>query len=1123
MNLIKKGLLAISLFVSANAFSVILVPLNSEWKYVKGTADPVGSTNEWTTVGYNDAAWLTGNAPFWYASSFSVDGGTNLTDMRYNYTSVFLRKKFTITQHDSMLTGVSLRFGYDDGFRLWINGKLVLEKFPPQTFNYNDSATGTIGTYNLDTVVNINLANSGIKSGENVVAVAAYNKAIGSSSDFYFNLSVDVQMVQPSLPKGPDVTFSKPGGYYDSNFNLILTSPNVGDTIIYTLDCSDPKISSTVLSGKSPVTIAVNPASTSNRPATPAFVVRATVKKSGFSIANSETRTYIFINQVKTQSYPGAPWPNYNVNGQYIDYDVDSKVINDARYANLFGPALKSIPTVSLVTDNENLFSPDSGIYVNAMNRGADWEYPASLELIDSTNVFQFSSNMGLRIRGGWSRHPENAKHAFRVFFRNEYGKKSLDYPIYGSIGAPKFDKFDLRCAQNYSWSYYDNPVMTYVQDEYCRDAQGMMGQPYTRSRYCQLFLNGMYWGLYEFQERPEANFASSYVGGDKDNFDVIKMAPDIGGIEATDGTLDKWQQVYNLTNLGFSGNVNYYKLQGLNSQGAVDTTIEALVDIDNLIDYMMNIFYSGNFDAPVSEFGGNNYPNNFYCIKNRKEKREGFIFIVHDAEHTFNYIEGSEQGNNGGVYENRVTLPEMQQPAFSRFHPQWLHQRLTANAEYRMKFADKAYKYLFNNGLFTPDVVEKNFRARANQIDLAIIGESARWGDSRYGNLNTKDDSWVPAIENTVSEFIAYRTDIVISQLQEADLLPNFYPPVVKKDNARLDIQQYNLNAPINITLTNPNSGGTIYYTLDGSDPRNTGGGLNAAANTLTSGATINIPYALKLKARVKNGTTWSPVRELLFTNKTNRENIHITELQYHPIAYGSSGDKDLEFIEFKNTGSFGVDLGGVKLDSAVNVTFPLGTIINPNGFVVAASDKDGFEMLYKRKPTIEFKGSLNNAGERLMMIDESNAVLLDMDYEPTYPWPIQADGTGYSLVPKVANPTGNPALTTYWKYSFKKYGSPFADDEYDDAIEDVIITSNDIVAYPNPVTDKLIVKWSGNKKISNIEMVDISGRLMFSRNVYYQNNLVIPVKTLAIRPGLYIIRFKGNEELQTIKVLVK
>ena len=49
------------------------------------------------------------------------------------------------------------------------------------------------------------------------------------------------------------------------------------------------------------------------------------------------------------------------------------------------------------------------------------------------------------------------------------------------------------------------------------------MGQPYTHGRYYHLYINGQYWGLYQTQERPEAGFAASYIGGEPEDYDVMK------------------------------------------------------------------------------------------------------------------------------------------------------------------------------------------------------------------------------------------------------------------------------------------------------------------------------------------------------------------------------------------------------------------------------------------------------------------------------------------------------------------------------------------------------------------------------------------------------------------------
>jgi hypothetical protein len=58
------------------------------------------------------------------------------------------------------------------------------------------------------------------------------------------------------------------------------------------------------------------------------------------------------------------------------------------------------------------------------------------------------------------------------------------------------------------------------------------------------------------------------------------------------------------------------------------------LLDVDNLIDYMLIIFWTGDEDAPLSVPFGNNRSNNWYGIRNRNGD-EGWRFFIHDAEQT--------------------------------------------------------------------------------------------------------------------------------------------------------------------------------------------------------------------------------------------------------------------------------------------------------------------------------------------------------------------------------------------------------------------------------------------------------------------------------------------------------
>jgi len=1114
----KKFFLLLFLFPLCHLNSQEIIPEGSTWYYLKGKSD---ISTSWISENFSTSTWSAGKAPFRYGDG---SGGTELTDMQNSYTTVFLRKVISVDIPDSLIGDIIARVSYDDGFRLWINGIEAASKNAPAASTYDAVAPTAIET--ITDTITISSSKVNLKNGKNVICVLVYNCSL-SSSDLFFDISLTVQ--QP-MPKGPEVNFSHPGGYYNSNFTLTLSSPNAGDTIKYTLDYSDPATSSTALSGKSPLNLLINPDNTANRPLTPAVVVRSCVVKSGYKTRNSETRTYIFTEKIKTQTFPGSGWPNsYEVNSQAIYYDVDSRVVNDARYQSIFNKVFSSIPTVCIVTDNKNLFDASSGIYVNALNHGDAWERPATLELIEKNNKEAFAVNVGLRIRGGYSRNSWNPKHAFRIFFKDSYGKKRLNYPIFGPDAAQDFKKFDFRCAQNYSWSFYNNTYMTYAQDETCRAIQGLMGHPYSRSRYCHLFLNGMYWGLYEFQERPEANFAESYKGGSDEDYDVIKVAPDNGyNIEATDGTLGKWQQLYSLTNRGFDSDDNYFFIQGLNSNGNIDTSYEKLVDIDNLIDYMINIFYSGNFDSPVTEFGDNVNPNNFYAIKNRNSKREGFFFIVHDAEHTFNYVAGSEEGKNQGVYENRVDLINdgMSQPtSLYRFHPQWLHYKLTKNTNYRLRFADHAVKYLYNNGLLTPTNVANVFRSFTQQIDTAIIGESARWGYSNGSSLRTRDDDWIPAVNNTISNFINKRTPIVINQLKSAQLLPALDFPIIKKDDIALTSNIVQLNSTTNINIVNPNSSGSIIYTIDGSDPRTVKGNVSENAIITNSPAELSIDYPTVVRARIKNNDEWSALTEVIFTNKNNRDKIKITEVQFNPPSYGAFGSKSLEFIELKNTSNEGVDIGGCRLDSAVKFTFPKYTIIPPGEFVVIAGDISAFEYTFFMSPSGRFTNNLANEGERIVLLDEDNNALINFKYDTVSNWPFKKIKDGcFSYVAAISNPTGDPNNPEYWKASAHEYGSPFSDDNT--YVKKTEIIPDNLVCdiYPNPVNDYFFIKATGTR-IRNIQIYDIRGQLIYFENIRNANNYykIFNLNELKMDKGVYILQIINSNKRITKKIIVQ
>jgi hypothetical protein len=689
-----------------------------------------------------------------------------------------------------------------------------------------------------------------------------------------------------------------------------------------------------------------------------------------------------------------------------MDYGMDPDVVNDSRYKNLIDDALLAIPTISLVTDLANLFNASTGIYVNAGQRGIAWERPTSVELINPDGSEGFQIKAGLRMRGGYSRWGDNPKHAFRLLFRDEYGQDRLKYPLFEDEGVDEFRAIDLRTSQNYSWSFGGDSSNTFVRDEFSRDLQGAMGAPYTRSRYYHLYINGQYWGLFETQERPEASYAEYYFGGDKEDYDVVKVVYGSYVIEATDGTLNAYQRLWQAANAGFTTNEAYYRVQGLNPDGTRNPAYERLVDIDNLIDYMLCTFYVGDCDGPISNFLGNNNPNNLYGIYNRNNP-DGFKYFGHDREHTL--------GINDWCYDRTGPYPAGQQ--FQHFNPQWLHQKLVAHPDYRMRLTDRAYKYLLNNGIMTPNAAAARIQKWANQIDLAIIAESARWGDAKTHPPRTKSH-WLNAVNWIINNHLPSRANIVLGQLKSKGWYPNVEAPMFSHQGGHFP-------GSFNLTISAP--AGTIYYTVDGADPRLPGGAINTLHTTAYAGA-IKLTRSTHVKARVLSGSTWSALNEAVYAIGPVAENLRITEIMYHPQ---DANDPNEEFIELMNIGPQTLNLNLVKFTNGIDFTFPPTELV-AGDFVVVVKNPAAFQARYGTGVNIagQYTGSLENAGERLRLEDALGKMILDFKYADG--WREITDGNSFSLT--IINPAdpniNNWGKKDFWRASAYKGGSPGEDD---------------------------------------------------------------------------------------------
>jgi hypothetical protein len=586
------------------------------------------------------------------------------------------------------------------------------------------------------------------------------------------------------LGKVADTQFSHDRGFYDAPFFVTITTETEDANIYYTLDGSDPLLPN--LRDEPQGTLYTAPI-----PISETTVLRAGASKTGWKSTNVDTQSYIFLDDVIEQPHNPSGFPTYwgSTRG---DYEMDPDVVNNPAYASTIKDDLQTIPSVCVVLDNDDIFGSQRGIYANASRRGITWERDASIEWIDPIKGDNFQVDAGLRMHGGVGR-TSGIKKSLRILFKNEYGPSQLDFPLFEDTDVERFDSLVLRATWNYSYfgdSTYCEGIgiehAQYLRDQFARDTVRDMGGLTSYGRHVHLYINGLYWGLYILTERPDDGFAANHLGGDKEDYEVLK-ASNGSPLDIVSGDRNTWNTMLNLA------------VQNLSDTEAYET-IQQYLDVPAMIDYLLMIYYVGSRDAPVLLCNDNN-PRNYYVMR-RKEPPGPFVFLPWDVEWSLEWPDWWRA--------NRVGI-------IGSANPHYLLNKLNVNPEFRMLLADHIHRHFFNNGALTPAKSIDRYLFRANDIDRAIVGESARWGDSRRSRPLTRDIEWVSERDRMVYDYFSIRTDIVMDQLRQAGFYPNVQAPEFYVN----DHPQHGGYINPNDTISMDTVEGTTWYTLDGTDPR--------------------------------------------------------------------------------------------------------------------------------------------------------------------------------------------------------------------------------------------------------------------------------------------------------------
>ena len=406
-------------------------------------------------------------------------------------------------------------------------------------------------------------------------------------------------------------------------------------------------------------------------------------------------------------------------------------------------------------------------------------------------------------------------------------------------------------------------------------------------------------------------------------------------------------------------------------------------------------------------------WPTNNYIVSHEHSSTGIHRFYAWDAEFSFGNISGTVTSNSfttisQPIYESNAATDTNVVDCI-----RILYSLLKVSPEFRLLFADRVQKQMFNGGALT----EANVLSRWNALKTQMTPFLPTVKDyvTAWENGTSSSPSRRQVLFGyTNSSGTAVQGNLVAEGLWPVTIAPN--------------LSQFGGTIPsgYQLTLTNPNGAGTIYYTLDGSDPRVVGGAVHGTAY---SGA-ITLAQTTSVKARVLNTNgEWSPLTAAVFTG-SQVPALAITELMYHPPLIGTNTTED-EFVEIKNTGTTAVNLSGMNFTSGVTFTFPAGSTLAAGAFAVLVKDQAQFSSRYPNVPVAGvYTDSLSNSGETVTLADLSGTTIFSVTYSNLSPWPVLADGYGNSLVP--TNPNSNPAPNSAanWRASATIGGSPGADD---------------------------------------------------------------------------------------------
>ena len=494
--------------------------------------------------------------------------------------------------------------------------------------------------------------------------------------------------------------FSQNSGFYENEFMLFLSTSEKDDAdIYYTIDGSNPINSTT-----------------------------SKLYKDSILIYDRSGEPNIFGEYEENEDSPfsitrgvGYRKPNYLLDKSMVVRAVTqnkfghSKIIEKTYFItteNLL--KYKDLTVISLVTNPDNLFDAEKGIYVtgnqfiewknsdkynpkknvwdtdnkcNYFMRGSEWEREASVTIFEKGEIL-LEQNLGIRIKGSSTRNTPSK--SFNLIARKKYGKSTIKCRIFEN----NYDKRGKIIEEYKSFSLRQVNSETRLRDKFTTDLFHHRNLTTAEMRISVLFLNGEYWGMYIIAEHFTNFFIESHYNIPKENLSMIKQYTIEEGPETEYNNFMDFAYEYANKDLTESG--NYLE-------------VFKKVDFISLMEHYASGIYIGIEDWPGYNFG------------------------------VWRYMGSKIEGNDFSDGKWRLITYDLDKTLLNSSNDDWIHMHIRSNGtpaklfisllknkHFKKKFVNIYCEYA--NGLMSMDKINKlieNYRENCTEL---IANSQHRW-----------------------------------------------------------------------------------------------------------------------------------------------------------------------------------------------------------------------------------------------------------------------------------------------------------------------------------------------------------------------------------------------------------